>query len=111
MSWHTEYLTPEQSGTEICQQTAEKLQDSYQQAEAKYLTAETSENNNLVCLANEEDQGCVADDSQKLFSVNSNYDAACIVENKNPLECKALQARGIYSVGDEPYQPIWWPLW
>ena len=109
MSWYKEYLTPEQSGAEVCQKTAAKLQDSYQQSAAKYLKAETTENNNLVCLVNAEDKNCVADDSQKLFSVNSNYDAACVLQNKQPLECKALQVRGIYSFNDEPYQPLWWP--
>ncbi|MEM9509292.1 MAG: COP23 domain-containing protein [Cyanobacteria bacterium P01_E01_bin.35] len=109
MTWHAEYLLPEQLGEEICQQTATKLQSVYEQEQAKYLKAETTENQNLVCLVNEEEENCLAEDSQKLFSVNPNYNAGCILENKNPIECKALQVRGIYSFEDKPYQPLWWP--
>ena len=109
MTWHTEYLLPDQSGQEICQQTATKLQSFYEQDQAKYLKAATTEEQNLVCLVNEEEQNCLADESQKLFSVNPNYNAGCVLENKNPIECKALQVRGIYSFEDKPYQPLWWP--
>lgn len=110
ISWHAEYLLPEQSGTEICQQTATMLQDSYGQEQAKYLKAENTAEGNLVCLVNDEDQNCIAEDSQKLFTVNPNYDASCVLENKQPIECKALRVRGIYSFDDKPYQPVWW-LW
>ncbi|MGF1591540.1 MAG: COP23 domain-containing protein [Pleurocapsa sp.] len=109
MSWHSEYLLPEQSGVEVCQQTAAKLQASYQQEEAKYLKAEITEDANLVCLVEEEDQNCLSQTSQKLFSVNPNYDAGCVLDNKQPIECKALQVRGIYSFEDKPYQALWWP--
>lgn len=109
MSWHAEYLLPEQLGTEVCQQTAAKLQDSYEQNQARYLKAETTEEQNLVCLTSDEEQNCIAEDSQKLFNVNPNYDAACVLENKNPIECKSLQVRGVYSFDDKPYQPLWWP--
>lgn len=110
ISWHEEYLLPEQSGAEICQQTATKLQDSYGQEQAKYVKVENTEQGNLVCLVNQEEQNCFAEDSQKLFSVNPNYDASCVLENKQPIECKALRVRGIYSFEDKPYQPVWW-LW
>lgn len=109
MSWYSEYLLPEQSGTEVCQNTAAKLQDSYQQEQAQYLKAETTEQTNQVCLVEEEEDNCITEDSQKLFSVNPNYDASCVLENKEPIECKALQVRGIYSFDDKPYQPLWWP--
>ena len=110
MSWHSEYLLAEQSGAEICQQTATKLQALYQQDEAKYLKVETSEDNNLVCLVSDENQNCLTQDSETLFSVNPDYNAGCVIENKQPIECKALQVRGIYSFEDKPYQPIWWPF-
>lgn len=109
MSWYPEYVPDERSGVEICQQTATKLQASYQQQEAKYLKVETSEENNLVCLVDEESQNCITQDSEILFSVNPNYSAGCVLENKKPIECKALQVRGIYSFEDKPYQPMWWP--
>ena len=110
MSWHAEYLLPGQSGAEVCQKTATRLQNSYQQEEAKYLKSAATEDKNLVCLVNEEEQDCLDEDSQKLFSVNQKYNASCVLENKSPIECAAVQVnRGIYSFNDEPYQPLWWP--
>jgi len=111
MSWHQEYLLPKQSGTEICQQTATKLQDSYQQEQAKYFKAEKQEKSNLVCLVSEENQDCNSEDSEKLFSINPKYDPGCILDNREPLECMAVGnvRGGVYSVVDEPYQPLWWP--
>ena len=109
MSWNSEYLLPGQSGAEVCKQTAVKLQESYQQEEAKYLKTATTEEQNLVCLVDEEDKNCLDEASQKLFSVNSKYDASCVLENKAPIDCVAQKVRGIYSFNDEPYQPLWWP--
>lgn len=109
ISWHDEYLLPEQSGKGACQQTATKLQASYQQGQKKYLKAEEAETENLVCLVSEEDQNCNTEESEKLFSVNPNYDPGCVIDNKEPIECMALNARGVYSFEDKPYQPLWWP--
>ena len=110
MSWHGDYLTTEQSGSEVCQKTATKLQESYQQGEAKYLKSEKTENENLVCLVNSEVGNCIDENSETLFSVNPKYNASCVLENKTPIECAATQVkRGIYSFNDEPYQPLWWP--
>jgi len=109
MNWNSEYLLPGQSGAEVCQQTARKLQKSYQQEEARYLKAATTEEKNMVCLVDQEDRDCLDEESQKLFSVNPKYDASCVLENKAPIDCVALKVRGIYSFNDEPYQPLWWP--
>lgn len=109
MSWHQEYLLREQSGQKVCLETANKLQESSQQEQAKYLKSQTPEEGNSVCLVTEEDRSCGTEDSETLFSVNPNYDAGCVLENKNPIECKAFQVRGIYSFDDKPYQAIWWP--
>ena len=109
MSWHSEYLLSEQSGAEVCLKTAAKLQDTYQQEQVKYLKSESTEEANVVCLVEEKDANCITEDSQTLFSVNPNYNAACVLENKQPIECKALQVRGIYSIDDKPYQTLWWP--
>ncbi|MBE9047363.1 hypothetical protein IQ255_23680 [Pleurocapsales cyanobacterium LEGE 10410] len=109
MSWHQEYLLPEQSGQEVCLETANKLQDSVQQEQAKYLKSQTPKEGNSVCLVAEEDLSCATENSETLFVVNPNYNASCVLENKNPIECKALQVRGIYSFDDKPYQPLWWP--
>jgi len=109
MSWYGEYLMPGQSGAEICQRTANALQDSYQQDNAKYLKADAAKKESLVCLVEQEDQNCFDEKSQKLFSVNSEYDPSCVLENKSPIDCQVYKVRGIYSFNDEPYQPLWWP--
>lgn len=109
MTWHSEYLLPEQSGAEICQQTANKLQTSIEQQEQKYIKAKTTKEINSVCLVSEEDQTCTTAESEELFSVNPNYTAACVLDNKKPIDCWALKNRGIYSFDDKPYQAVWWP--
>jgi hypothetical protein len=109
MSWYAEYLMPGQSGAEVCQQTATKLQSSSQQENAKYLKAQATGNQNLVCLVNEESKNCVDEDSEKLFSVNPKFNAGCVLENKTPLDCQVYKVRGVYSFNDEPYQTPWWP--
>lgn len=111
MSWHSEYLLPGESGVEVCQQTASKLQASIQQENKKFLKAYTQkeDKSNLVCLVAEEDRTCASEESEKLFSVNPNYSAGCVLSNKNPIECMALNVRGIYSYNEQPYQPLWWP--
>ena len=111
MSWHPEYLVPGESGTEICQQTANKLQASIKQEDARFLKAYTKKEsqNNVVCLVNEQNQSCASEESEKLFSVNPKYSAGCVLSNKSPLECMALNVRGIYSYNEQPYQPLWWP--
>ena len=109
MTWHSEYLLPEQSGAEICQQTASKLQSSINQRQQKYIKSNTTKEINSVCLVSEENQTCNTAESEQLFSVNPNYKAACVLDNKKPIDCWALKDRGIYSFDDKPYQAIWWP--
>ena len=110
MTWHAEYLLPEQSGSEVCQQTATKLQASIDARQEKYIKAQVDKTSNSVCLVSEEDQTCNTPESEKLFSVNPDYKATCVLDNKKPIECMALNVRGnIYSFEDKPYQAMWWP--
>jgi len=109
MTWHSEYLLPEDSGQEVCQQTAQKLQASIEQKQKKYIKADITKENNSVCLVSEENQTCATEKSEKLFSVNPDYQATCVLDNKKPLDCWALRKRGIYSFEDKPYQAVWWP--
>lgn len=110
IGWHQEYLLPEQSGAEICKQTATKLQALDRQPQEKYLKTESKEDRTLVCLVSAKDETCSSENSEELFSVNPNYDANCILDNREPIECVAVgKVRGIYSVSDAPYQPSWWP--
>lgn len=109
MSWYPEYLLPQQSGSEICQKTATKLQESSQQEQASYLKTAKLEQKNVACLVTEEDQKCDPKESEILFSTKPGYDAGCVLNNQKPIECKAISSRGnIYSFEDKPYQPTWW---
>lgn len=112
MSWYSEYLPAGVSGKEICQATANKLQASVGQEEERYLKVYSEKNTqaNLVCLVQEEDQTCDSQESEKLFSVNPNYNPSCVLENKRPIDCMAaFSVRGVYSYNEQPYQPLWWP--
>lgn len=110
VSWHKEYLLPEQSGTEVCQKTATKLQGLAQEKQTRFLSTEAREKYNVVCMVAEENQTCSSEDSVELFGVNPDYDSSCILDNREPLECVAVsRVRGVYSVSESPYQPYWWP--
>ncbi|HHP7231382.1 MAG TPA: COP23 domain-containing protein [Xenococcaceae cyanobacterium] len=110
ISWHQEYLLPGQSGIEVCQQVAGKLQDLSQQRQERFITTETREDHTLVCMVTQENDTCSSQTSEALFSVNPNYDASCVLDRREPLECVAVgKVRGVFSVPDDPYKPMWWP--
>jgi hypothetical protein len=110
MSWYSEYLLPQQSGKEVCQQTAAKLQALSQQSEKRYFRTENREDRTLVCLVADKEETCNSENSEALFSLNPNYDAGCVLDNKAPLECVAVgKVRGVFAAPDAPYQPSWWP--
>ncbi len=110
ITWHQDYLLPEQSGKEVCKQTATTLQNLAQEKQPQYLKTQEAEDRTVVCMVSQEAQNCSSNESVTLFSINPNYDAACILDNKEPLECVAIgRVRGVYSVPDSPYTPSWWP--
>jgi hypothetical protein len=112
ISWYQDYLLPNQSAAEVCQQVAAKLQSQYQQGQKKFFTTEQRENQTVVCLVSQKNQTCSSDNSEELFSVNPNYDATCVLDNRQPLECMAIgRTRGVSSIPDSPYMPSWWPWW
>jgi hypothetical protein len=112
ISWYQDYLLPNQSAAEVCQQVAAKLQSQYQQGQKKFFTTEQRENQTVVCLVSQENQTCSSNNSEELFSVNPNYDATCVLDNRQPLECMAIgRTRGVSSIPDSPYMPTWWPWW
>ncbi len=112
INWYEEYLLPGQSGIEVCQQVAAKLQDLSQQKQKRFIIGENQEDQTLVCMVTEENYNCNSEASELLFSVNPNYQASCILDRRKPIECVAIgQNRGVFSVPDAPYTPIWWPLW
>ena len=109
--WYQEYLLPEQSGIEVCQQVVGKLQNISQQQQKTYFVTEKQETQTLICLVSQEDDNCSSETSEPLFSINPNYDASCILDQREPIECMAVgKVRGVFSIEDKPYQPLWW-LW
>lgn len=108
MSWHEEYLLPEQSGKEVCQQTATKLQKLSEEKQKRFLSTEARKEHNVVCMVADKSQTCSSEDSVELFSVNPDYDSACVLDNREPVECVAVgRVRGVYSITNEPYTPMW----
>ena len=110
INWHQEYLLPEQSATEVCQEVAVKLQNLSQQESEKYFVAQKQETYSLICLVSQESENCSSQNSEPLFKVSSNYDPSCILDQREPIECIAIgQVRGVFTIEDTPYQPTWWP--
>ena len=111
ISWHKEYLLPQESGSEICQQVARKLQYLSQEQGERYITTEEKEEHTLVCMVKIANETCSSDYSEPLFGINPNYDARCILDRREPLECVTVgRVRGVFTIPDSPYKPIWW-LW
>ena len=110
INWHQEYLLPEQSATEVCQEVAVKLQNLSQQQSEKYFVAEKQETYTLICVVGQESENCSSQNSEPLFKVNSEYDSSCILDQREPIECMAIgKVRGVFSIEDKPYKLTWWP--
>jgi hypothetical protein len=111
MTWHKEYLLPEASAENICQQVAEKLQSNYQQGQQKFMAFEKVQDRTLVCLVGNKDDKCTSNNSEELFSLNPNYNPTCVMNNLSPLECSAVgQQRGsLMTLPSGTYEPSWWP--
>ena len=111
INWNQEYLLPEQSAKEVCQDVAVKLQNIAQQQSGNYFVVENKSTYNLVCMVSQESENCSSPNSEPLFKVNSDYDPSCILDQREPIECIAIgKVRGVFSIKDEPYKPLWW-LW
>jgi len=111
ISWHEEYLLPQDSGSKICKQVAQKLQHLAQEPGQQYITTEEKAEHTLVCTVKVADETFSSNYSEPLFALNPYYDAQCILDRKEPLECVMVgRVRGVFSIPDSPYKPIWW-LW
>ena len=110
MSWYKEYLLPEASSGEVCKEVATTLQKLSQEKTVRYIATEEQSDQNVVCMVARENGDCSAEDSEKLFAVNLNYQPSCILDRLEPLECSVTIVRGgVLSTPDSPYRPIWWP--
>lgn len=108
--WYPEYLLPNQPAAAVCQQVAQKLQQEYNSGKRKFFAAETVENRTDVCLVSREDEKCNSQNSQQLFSLNANYDTTCVMNNGEPIDCFAVNTRGVFSLPAGTYEPSWWPF-
>lgn len=112
IDWHQEYLLPEESATEVCKKVAVQLQSLSQQQSKSYFVAENKETYSLICMVGQESDNCSSENSQPLFKLNNDYNPSCILEQREPIECIAIgKVRGVFSIKDEPYKPVWQPLW
>jgi hypothetical protein len=112
MTWHKEYLLSDTQAPELCQQVAQKLQTNYQQGKEKHIAYEKLEDKTLVCLVEDRNEKCTSENSEELFSLNPNYDASCLMNNLNPMECSVIsQKRGsLMTLPTGTYTPTWWPF-
>lgn len=112
MSWYSEYLLPNESGVELCQKIAQKLQNKYDQGEKSLLAYQKVDDRWKVCLVAKQGQECTADGSEELFSLNANYKTPeCVLENKDPKACPPPPptVRGpLMSIPGGRYKPSWW---
>ena len=110
MNWYQEYLLPETSSAEVCQQVATKLQQLSEEKTVRYIATEEQPDQNVVCMVTREDGSCSTEDSEELFAINSSFQPSCVLNRLKPLQCSATIVRGgIMSVPNSPYRPIWWP--
>lgn len=110
MNWHQEYLLPETSSAEVCQQVATKLQELSQEKTVRYIATEEQPDRNIVCMVTQENGNCGTGDSETLFAINSNFQPSCVLNRLEPLQCSATIVRGgVLSVPNSPYRPVWWP--
>jgi hypothetical protein len=110
ISWHSEYLLPGESASELCQQVAQKLQSKSEQQQNYYLAADRSNKDWKVCLVAQPGQECSAQNSEYLFSLNNKYQAPrCVMENIQPLQCPSSRG-ALVSLKGGSYTPSWWPF-
>jgi hypothetical protein len=112
MTWHSEYLLPNTSAADLCQQVAAKLQNQYQQGQEKHIAYEKLEDRTLVCLVKNKDEKCTVNNGEELFSLNPNYNPTCLMNNLSPTECSVIsQRRGsLMTLPSGTYTPTWWPF-
>lgn len=110
ISWYQEYLLPDKSSAEVCQQVATKLQELSREKTVRYIATEEKQNQTVVCMVTRENGNCSSEDSEVLFGVNPNYSSSCVLNRFEPVECSAMAVRGaIMPEPDSPYRPTWWP--
>lgn len=110
MSWRSEYLFPGDSATELCQQTAQKLQSKYDKQQDYLLAGDWTNERWKVCLVSQQGEGCDSRNSVFLFNLNSSYQSPrCLMENIEPLQCPRSRGQLISLPGGR-YRPSWWPF-
>ncbi|MGK7932749.1 MAG: COP23 domain-containing protein [Microcystaceae cyanobacterium] len=112
-TWYSDYLLPDASPEQICQDVAQRLQNRYESQQPSFFAYEPIEAEKRwdVCLVAQEGQKCTEEGSEVLFSLNSNKfkdPASCILKNTQPNRCRPITRGSLLSVpGDEGYSPRW----
>ncbi len=123
LRWYSEYLLPEDSALELCQQVAQKLQAKSERGEKYELAAsqQLKDKDSVqrvwkVCLVTNPEDDCTKSSiSEDLFSLNTKYKETpkCMIENTHPESCKPPlgPTRGyLMSIPADDYTPTWWPF-
>jgi hypothetical protein len=113
-SWYSEYLNPEDSAEELCQQVIAKLQAKFNMGKIPLLAAQELKEKWAVCLIDDPEDNCSSYKAEILFYLNRNYvkTPECLINNTRPSDCQiANERRGLLlSIPPERYTPPWWPF-
>ena len=123
LRWHSEYLLPEDSAVELCQQVAQKLQtkseggEKYELAAQQFSVQDSAHRIWKVCLVTNPapDYPCTkSGTTEDLFSLNTKYKETfkCMMENTDPESCALrtlpITRSPLMSIPSNSYTPGWW---
>ena len=123
--WYSEYLMPNDSPQELCQNVSDILNEKAKNNEPIFLAAQPLDNRWKICLVANGDGECDSKESQNLLYLNQIKDrddqgnltnkypnvAKCFVNAYEPQQCESIKTRGtLLSIPSNRYVPNWWPF-
>lgn len=123
--WYAEYLMPEDSPQELCQNISSILNEKAKNNQPVFLAAKPLDNRWKICLVSEANGRCDDNKSEDLLYLNqvkykndqgnliNKYPAVakCFINSNEPDKCKKLNRRGsLLSIPSNNYVPKWWPF-
>lgn len=123
--WFAEYLMPEDSPQELCQNISSILNEKAKNNQPIFLAAKPLDNQWKICLVSEPNGNCDDNKSEDLLFLNQEkyqdsegnlidkypYVAKCFINAQEPDNCKKITTRGsLLSIPSNRYVPNWWPF-
>jgi len=123
--WYSEYLMPEDSPQELCENVSNILNEKVINNEPVFLAAEPLDNRWKICLVSETNGKCSDDKSEDLLYLNQVQSedsegnlrkkypnvAKCFINSISPDKCQSVRTRGtLLSIPSNRYVPNWWPF-